>query len=367
MQIPAPDPGTVERGFLDMTGLPTGSVEQLPVVVVEGGSPGPTAWITAGVHGDEVTGVVAAQDVVNTFGTEDIQGSIEIASTVDPASLQGRIVCVPVVNPAGLRRTTRTSYYHNKDPNRSFPDPTTSSALADSVQELIAKRLFEAFEDADVLVDLHTAQANSMPYAIRHRVLYGELRDREEAESLAAELDQLMDAFELPIVTQYLPAEYVDRRLHRSVAGAALNGAGIPACTIELGGHSTVDDDMRAAGVADVFRGLVSFGLLDSVPDLIERSAPETPPPVDFRVRRHRGPRTQTPGIVRHHLGPGAIVTPDAIVAELRTTTGERLEALRAEHDGYVLGHRTGVRAYENDSIAALAIRDEKPLVGERP
>lgn len=371
MQLPAPEPGTVERGWLDVADLPTGGPERLPVVVVEGEEAGPTGWVTAGVHGDEATGVAAAQDVANAF--VDGAASVERGDRtplVEPGALRGRLVCVPVVNPAGLRRTRRTSYYHGEDPNRSFPDPAADPDDPDdppTVQELVAAGLYDAFADADLLVDLHTAQVNSAAFAIRHRVLYGDVRDRESAEALNDDLEELVDALGLPVVTQYPPAEYVDRGLHRSVVGAALNGAGVPAVTLELGSHSTVDLEKLAAGVADVFRVLAAFDMLDSVPAALAGADRGREAPFDFRVRRHRGPRTDRAGVVRHRVPPGRTVAEGEPIAEVRSAGGDRVDTLTSNHEGFVLAHRTGVAIYENDSIASLAVRDEDPLVAPRP
>lgn len=369
MELPTPRAGTVERGWLDVADLPTGDPERLPVVVVAGDEPGPTGWVTAGVHGDEATGVAAAQDVVDAFvdSAPSTGEAGERRPLVEPTELRGRLVCVPVVNPAGLRRTRRTSYYHDEDPNRAFPDPTDDSAEPQTIQELVAGRLYDLVADADFLVDLHTAQVNSMAFAIRHRVLYGEVRDRAAAEALNDDLDRLVDALALPVVTQYPASEYVERGLHRSAVGAALNGAGVPAVTLELGGHSTVDEAMVAAGLADVFRVLVAFDMLEAVPAAIRRADPGIASPVDFSVRRHRGPRTGVAGVVRHHVPPGQAVLEGESVAEVRSATGEHLGEVTVDHDGYVLAHRTGLAAYENDPVASLAIRDENPLVTDRP
>lgn len=363
MRVPDPEAGTVDRGWLEVTSLPTGGAERLPVVVVAGGEPGPTCWVTGGVHGDEATGVAAVQDVASAFD----DGDARLAGTVDPSAVAGRLVCVPVTSPAGLRRTSRYSYYHGEDPNRSFPDPTGSSETADTVQELVAERLYEAFSDAAFLLDLHTAQVNSVPFAIRHRVLYGERRDREAAASLADDLERLVESLGLPVVTQYPAAEYVDRGLHRSAVGGALNGASVPACTVELGGHSTVDDDKRAAGVAAVFRALAAFDVLPSVPASVARADSNFASPVDYRTCRYRGPRTDVAGVVRHRVAAGETVEAGDVVADVCEANGAHLATVETPRDGYVLGHTTGLAVYENDPVASMAVRDEDPLVAERP
>src|SRR6056297_1610373 len=165
-------PGELVTGWFEVTDLPTGSPERLPVLIADGERDGPTLWITAAIHGDEVTAMAAAQDVMSE--------TIEL-------SIAGTVVCLPNLNPAGLRRTTRTSYYDDEDPNRYFPDPDAESSRPPSVQQLVDERIYEAFADsADALVDLHTAHVGSMPFLIRDRVLYGESEAQRASESRVA-------------------------------------------------------------------------------------------------------------------------------------------------------------------------------------
>lgn len=343
-------PGELARGYLDVTDLPTGTPERLPVIIAEGEGEGPTLWVTAAIHGDEVTGMAAAQDVMD----ERL-----------PEELAGTVVCVPNLNPAGLRRTTRTSYYHDEDPNRHFPDADAESARPPKVQELIDERVYDRFADsADVLLDLHTATVGSMPFVIRDRVLYGDRRDEEEANELARDLAALVEALDLPVINEYAAEEYTEQNLQRSTAGAALNEAGIPACTLELGSHSVVEEDNRAAGVAAVYRTMVELGMLDAVPDRAE--GPAIDAPVGFAVKRHLGPHTDTAGIVRHRVDAGDVFEAGDAFADVVTPNGDHRTTVEVEHDGYVLGRWEGVAAYENDPLASLAVRDDGDLVVPR-
>jgi hypothetical protein len=203
-----------------------------------------------------------------------------------------------------------------------------------------------------------------MPFVIRDRVLHGDRRDRETAETLAASVDDLVQSLGLPVVTEYEPAEYVDQSLQRSTAGAALNAAGIPACTLELGGHSTVDEDARAAGVAAIHRALVHVDCLDAVPAWAD--ADPIPAPVDQPVRRHVGPRVDDAGVVRATRVPGDTFQAGDAAAALVTPAGARTATVDFEHDGYVLGRWQGVAAYENDPVYSLAVRDDGDLVAPR-
>ncbi|MFC6824482.1 succinylglutamate desuccinylase/aspartoacylase family protein [Halopelagius fulvigenes] len=347
------EPGEVASGWFEATDLPTGGAERLPLVVAEGSDDGPTLWLTGGVHGDEATGVAAVQDAVRSLPVE---------------RLAGTVVAVPVVNPAGLRRNRRASYYGGDDPNRYFPDPESASTRPPGVQERIDERLYEAFVDsADVLVDVHTAQIGSMPFVIRDRVLYGSRRDESAAEALAEELARLVAAFGLPVLTEYPAEEYVERGLQRSTAGAALNAAGIPAFTVELGGHSVVDDDARAGGVAGIYAVMVELGMLEERPDDVGEPGAGVPDaPVEYPVRRAVHPRTETAGLVRHRVAPGDVVESGDAVAEVTTPQGDVLDTVTSEHDGYVVARREGLAAYEGDPVLSMAVRDSGELVAPR-
>jgi len=345
------EPGRLVTGWLDVTDLPTGTPERLPVLVAEGedGGEGPTLWVTAGIHGNEVTGVAVAQDVM----TDDLPGQI-----------RGTVVCLPTLNPAGLRRNARTSYYDDEDPNRYFPDADEESARPPSVQQLIDERIYEAFADsADALVDLHTAHVGSMPFLIRDRVLYGERRTEAAARDLADDLHALVTAFGLPVVNEYAAEEYTEQRLQRSTAGAALNDAGVPAFTAELGGHAVVEERTREAGVEGLRNVMRELGVLAGDPD---PDAVGFESPVDFPVKRAVHPHAEESGVVRHRVEAGDVVAEGDVVADVCTPHGDRKTTAVTDHDGYVLGRMHGVAAYENDALASMAVRDDGDLVVPR-
>jgi predicted deacylase len=347
-------PGEMTTGSLTVTDLPTGSSERLPVVVAHGESSGPTVWITGAIHGDEVTGLAVAQDVMDRRL---------------PAHLSGTVVCIPTLNPAGLRKNTRSSYYHDDDPNRYFPDPDVTEeerSRPPRLQELIDGRIYEAFTDeADALLDLHTAQIGSEPFVIRDRVLHGEVRSESDATDLSDEVGELAEAIGLPIVREYVVDEYTDQNLQRSTAGAALNNAGIPAVTLELGTHGVVDEPLRAVGVASCYRAMNAVGVLESLPPFAPATASRTGP-VEYPVRRAVHPHTSTAGIVRHRVQPGDVVEQGDVIADIVSPAGEHRDTVETEHEGYVIGRYEGVAAYENDPVTSLAVRDEEPLIGPR-
>ena len=368
-------PGTIDRGRLPVADLPTGDSERLPVAVANGAADGPTLWLTGGVHGDEATGVAVVQDAVAALG-ECL------------ADLAGAVVAVPVVSPAGLRRNARETYYADEDPNRHFPDADAESARPPKLQERIDARLYAAITGeepadaeeftvetvgtnaaADALIDCHTAGVGSEPFAIRDRVLYGDRRTESAAAALSEELGRLVDAFGLPVVREYPAAEYVEENLQRSTAGAVLNEAGIPAFTAELGAHSVVDDALLDAGVAGAVGVAVELGMLSAgdVPESVaDPGVGVDPTPVEFPVRRFRGPTTDHSGVIRHRVAAGDAFAEGDILADVVDAAGEARATVRADRDGYVLGRCEGLAVYEGDPVGSLAVRDDGDLVVPR-
>src|SRR5262249_44068328 len=75
-------PGHKATGFLQ---VPAGvdAAASIPVVVVNGGKPGPTLALVAGSHGTEYASIVALQN---------------LAQAADPGELSGALIVVPLVN-----------------------------------------------------------------------------------------------------------------------------------------------------------------------------------------------------------------------------------------------------------------------------
>ncbi|MFB6298916.1 MAG: succinylglutamate desuccinylase/aspartoacylase family protein [Halobacteriales archaeon] len=341
-------PGEMTTGWLDVATLPTGIPERLPVMIARGERDGPTLWVTGAIHGNEITGLAAAQDVM----TEEL-----------PDRLSGTVVCLPIVNPAGVRRNKRRSYYNGTDPNRYFPYGVDDRSRPPRFQELINRQLFDLLtETADALVSLHTAGINERAFTILERVRYGDDRDKETAEALAAETERLVAAFGLPPVREYDVDIQEAYGLHRSLECAAINAAGIPAFTPELGSHSVVEADNRQAAVTGVDNVLRAMEMLPGDPEPNEAAPAD---PVDYPVKRIPGPYAPTTGLLRERIEPGDVLKAGDPIADIVTPHGERIETMTADHDGYVLAQTNGMAIYENNTVGAIVARDEGELVVE--
>ncbi|MDS0293804.1 succinylglutamate desuccinylase/aspartoacylase family protein [Halogeometricum luteum] len=346
------EPGGTATGHLSVAELPTGGTERLPVVVVEGEEPGPTAWATGAIHGDEPTGTAAIHEFLDRIREEPLRGTV---------------VCVPVTNPAGVRTNSRTSYYHGDDPNRLFgrEGEGGGGGTPPRVQQVICERLYEEIRaDADAVVSLHTSWVATHPYTIRPRVGYGAGRGEAAAASLRDRVVELADAFGLPVVNQFGRAETERLALAHTLTGAAV-ADGVPAFTPELGGRFVVERDAREAAVAGLYGVCAALGMVEEVPDA---HAPSTAfeLPAEDDLKRFVHPHADAAGLVRYRVREGEWVDSGDVVADVLTPHGETKSSVATERSGYVLSLHEGAAVYENDPLLDLAVPDGEPLLYER-
>ncbi len=106
------------------------------VYVVRGREPGPTAAVTAGIHGDEYEGVAAVGDLTNSLQSAEVRGTL---------------ILVPVANPTAFLAGTRTNPEDGANLARSFPGNPDGTPT-----ERLAAKLFALVGSADTLIDLHS-------------------------------------------------------------------------------------------------------------------------------------------------------------------------------------------------------------------
>lgn len=353
--------GEITYGWYILADLPTGHVERLPVVIARGREPGPTLWLTANIHGDELTGMAVIHDLVTAALLPELRGTV---------------VALPSLNPAGLHTHRREPYLDPRDPNRLFPgddypgdDPVEAARAlgAPGVSELAYAALFaELRASADLYIDLHCYGLQAASFIICDRILYRDEAERPAVLQLAEQLASLCDASGLPVVHELEASRYVARRLHRSTTGAALNVARIPAVTVELGLIGGIDPAALAAGLAGVRNMMRWAKMLPGGPEPVD-TVPQPAP--GFPTRRDSTPRAPASGVIRYHVVPGQLFRQGELLATLTDLHGRALPLgeLRAEVDGWVLGLARGAICYQGQAVLYVAVRDGGPAVERYP
>ena len=135
--------GTVEPGETREFRFPVsetylGDRVEIPVTVINGPEPGPTAFLSAAIHGDELNGIEVVREVAQEWDHSDIAGTI---------------VCLPVLNVQGFTAQERYLPIYERDLNRAFPGKSGSTS-----SNRIAHRIYQNFiAPADFGLDFHTS------------------------------------------------------------------------------------------------------------------------------------------------------------------------------------------------------------------
>ncbi|MFT4626937.1 MAG: putative deacylase [Myxococcota bacterium] len=302
----------------------------LPVVVLEGDAPGPTVAVTGNVHGDEATGLVAAH---------------ELDLRLRESLRCGRVVLYPSVNPGGLRARTRTEP-GGVDLNRAFPgDPRggTASRIAAALwSDLGAHRV-------DAVLDLHADAAVSIPYVIVDRPVA--LRATERA-AMEARLATLAGHCGLTALMEYRAPEYIRFGLDRSLAGALVNAAKVPALTLEIGPRRSVDPAAVEVAVGAVWGVLAGLQLVDGAP------APHPTRVAGGPWRRSPAPRVQTAGVFVPHVHPGVTFAAQDVLGTVRGVDGAVLERVVAPGSGVVVSWADATWVEPRAVVGTLGLED---------
>jgi uncharacterized protein len=141
-------PGQKSTGYLE---VPVGvdAAISMPVIVINGGKPGPVLALVSGAHGTEYTSIIAVEKLINLL---------------DPAQITGTIILVPLVNVQSFeQKVPHLNPIDNKSMNRFYPGKADGTQT-ERASFLITKQVVDR---CDYLIDYHGGDLdeNLRPYA----------------------------------------------------------------------------------------------------------------------------------------------------------------------------------------------------------
>ena len=203
--------------------------QHLPVLVFKGQSRGKKVMITAGVHGDEYSGVLAAQ---------------KTARELIGAELAGTVTIIPGINLSGMLNKSRD--FCSPDPdaartnlNRFFPGNEFGNE-ANRYLHTLWNNLLKL--NADLAIDLHT-QTSGAAYPL---YVFADFR--------------IGDA--LKMARHINPDVILDDPGESGVLETAWNNVGVPSITVEVGAGRYTDQALIDRTVTGIFNILKQFALL---------------------------------------------------------------------------------------------------------
>ena len=171
----------------------------LPIIIVKGKNNGKVLTITAGVHGSELSPIIATQELIRE---------------INPSQLRGTLIIIPITNiGAFYRYTPYKNPIDQKNINRIFPGKKNGT-IYEKIAHFIASKIIPL---SDIFLDAHSGDLNEdlLPF-----VCYYENKKYPKQTKIAKELSEYC-GFENVISYPYTlndnePAKYVFKQASQS-------------------------------------------------------------------------------------------------------------------------------------------------------
>ncbi len=284
----------------------------MPIHVRRGRKSGPTLFVSAAVHGDEINGI----EIVRRLMTHKA-----LAITA------GTLILAPMVNVYGVLNKSRYMP-DRRDLNRSFPGSEHGSLAA-----VVAHRfLTEIVQRCDYGIDLHTGAI--------HRSNLPQIRANLEDDETA----ELARAFGVSVL------------MNSNLRDGSLREAALDTNTrillYEAGEALRFDELSIRAGLRGILNVLSKLGMIKKR----QRKSVATPYVANTSswVRAHRS------GFVRNLKKLGDYVEKNDLLAEIGSPMGETLGLVRARKGGIVIGQQNIPLVQRGDAMFHVAYFSEE-------
>ncbi len=291
----------------------------LPTQVLHGRRDGPSIFVSAAVHGDEIIGVEIIRRLLN-------------ARVLN--RLRGTLLAIPVVNAFGFISHSRY-LPDRRDLNRTFPGASKGSLAARLahlfMQEIVAR--------CELGIDLHSAGM--------HRVNLPQVRIAPDN----AHTSTLADVFGAPVV---LASPLRDGSLRR--AGAE---AGVDILLYEAGEALRFDEFAIRVGMTGILRVMKAIGMLpkDAVGDARVAPARST---ASHWLRAPQG------GVLRAYKTIGEQVSADEVLAVVSDPFGEVEQTVTTRGAGLIIGRTNLPVVNQGDALFHVAEVHHAPTAEEK-
>ena len=306
-------PGEQRKIELPVAKLYTDADVSLPVHIIRAKKPGPTIFVSAAVHGDELNGIEIIRRLIN-------QKKFKI--------IKGTVIAVPMVNVYGVVNQSRYMP-DRRDLNRCFPGSPKGS-LAGRVAHIF---LNEIVKHCDYGIDLHTGAI--------HRSNLPQIR----ANMLDPVTKELAEVFAVPVI---LNSNLVDGSLRESALKSETK-----ILLYEAGEALRFDEFSIRAGMKGILNVLQHLGMKrKSVSSKKKKLAP-------FIANGSQWVRANASGIVHNVVDLGDQITKGQVLAEIGSPYGEVIDSVKATRSGILIGKQNIPLVQEGEAMFHVAYFSE--------
>lgn len=302
------EPGTRKTIDLPVSILSDHTPVTMSVHVIHGRRPGPTLFVSAAIHGDEIIGVEIVRRLLRMERLKTIKGTL---------------LAIPIVNSFGFMNHSRY-LPDRRDLNRSFPG---------SVKGSLASRLANIFMEEIVLrsdygIDLHSAAI--------HRTNLPQIRViATKPETMA-----LAEAFGAPLT--------LASKLRPGSLREAAQSHGVEILLYEAGEGLRFDEFAVRAGVSGILRVMQHLGMIPS-------RATSSKKPKTIHSNTSSWLRAPAGGLLRTYKNIGQEVEVGDLLGVISDPFGEIETEIIVEHEGLLIGRTHLPIVNEGDGLFHIA------------
>jgi hypothetical protein len=295
---------------------------RIPVEVIRGKEDGPTLFISAAIHGDEINGV----EVIKRL----------LARKKTLARIKGTLIAVPIVNVFGFNNNVRY-LPDRRDLNRCFPGSDTGS-LAGQIAHIFMNEIVSKSTHG---IDLHTAAIN--------RDNLSQIR----ASLGSKETERLAMAFGVPVV---INSDIRDGSLRQAAADK-----GIPMLLFEGGQALRYEEKIIKSALRGILSVMQSIGMIEGKAVSKKKREKEV-----FIAKSSHWIRAPHSGSLRAKKQIGSRVRKDELLGVLSNPFGRERIEVRAKKTGIIIGIATLPLVNNGDALFHIATFDDSQEVEGR-
>ncbi len=307
---------SIIRGMRQDLRLPVASLYtdlpvDIPVTVIRSRQDGPTVFVCAAIHGDELNGIEIVRRLIR-------MKSLKLRL--------GTLILIPIVNMYGVLNQDRYMP-DRRDLNRMFPGSEKGSLAG-----RVANRFFtEIVSQCDIGIDLHTGAMH-----------------RSNLPQVRAQLDDhdtcvLAETFGVPVL---LNANLRDGSLREA---ASRNN--VKMLLYEAGQALRFDELCIRMGVRGIMNVLSHLGMVKR--PMRKKSV------LPFIADKSSWVRSSSSGIVHSQRQLGDVVESNDVLATIFSPNGKRIDSVAAKRSGIIIGKQNIPLVHEGDALFHIAYFSE--------
>jgi predicted deacylase len=293
-------------------------LENIPKIEIDSRIPGPTIFITSGIHGDEIAANVILLKLCNYFKKNNLK--------------KGKIIALVGINQSGMNILKREIPETDEDLNRLFPG-NPAGTIGQKIANMVAAEIEKS--KPELVIDLHNDYFFSTPYIL----LDAEKNSNEETYKKTIEFAK---SSTLPVIQE----SDNDFENFKNTLSAYCVSQGIPSFTLESGPDKLILSKYVNQVTDSLLHILLSQNMIDKNKNISKKTK------VARKVLNYGvGLKVENSGVVKYIAEAGDFVKKNSTVAKVYDQFGENLINVLAPYDAYVLGHSEKINVESGEEI----------------